>query len=342
VIGLLLWLGGAVAAPAADLSTVHGMTISCPTWGWEWGTDDMASTLTVLDGLGVNWVSVHPYARVDKSGHLQWEPIDPANPPVWLTRPIADAHARGQGVLIKPHLAYWGSGWSWRGEIHFEDEAARQVFFTDYQRWTTELAAATAGADAFSVGTELDQTVGHEDQWRAVIRSVRAVFPGSLTYAANWDRFDEVPFWDALDAVGVQAYFPIAPDVPADALTPEVLDAGWQPWLAKLRAVHARTGKPVVFTEFGYDRSDRAATAPWERGGGPHAAAVQKACLQAAWRAIDSEPAVVGGFLWKWFPGEVQRGDFRMSDPHVRGWIQDAWGRADSARPMLGSAVGDP
>ena len=38
----------------------------------------------------------------------------------------------------------------------------------------------------------------------------RAVYKGKLTYAANWDgEFEEVAFWDALDVIGVQAYFPL-------------------------------------------------------------------------------------------------------------------------------------
>jgi hypothetical protein len=335
----LLVLSALLAAPAAAHEPVHGVTVSCPTWGWEWGSDEMVDTLDVLQGLGVEWISIHPYARIDRSGHVGARELDPQRPPAWLTRPIEEAHARGMKVMIKPHLAYWGSGFSWRGDIAFDDPAARDRFFSEYQAWVTGLASVSAAADAFVVGTELDATLAEEERWREVVASVRTVFPGHLTYAANWDRFESVPFWDALDAVGVQAYFPIAPDVRPEALDAATLDRGWEPWLVRLRGIARRTGKPVVFTELGYDRSPHAARVPWEPGAGDPAlgARVQELALEAAFRAIEREPDVVGAFLWKWFPGEVEHGDFRMSEVRIRERIQRAWGGAPA---VVGSRAG--
>ena len=31
-----------------------------------------------------------------------------------------------------------------------------------------------------------------------------------LLYSANWDHFDPIRFWDALDSIGVSAYCPLA------------------------------------------------------------------------------------------------------------------------------------
>jgi len=333
VLGLLGVLGVASCPTLASGSSdtddgrVRGMTVSCPTWGWEWGSDAMVSTLGTLDELGVNWVSIHPYARIRADGTVSARPIDPDAPPEWLARPIREAHARGQKVLIKPHLAYWGSPFSWRGDIQFTDPAEVETFFRTYRAWVVQLAAAARGSDAFAVGTELDGTLAHEDQWRSVVASVRDVHPGHLTYAANWDHFDEVPFWDDLDAVGVQAYFPVLR--PGEPVSAEALDRGWDRWLPKLRAVHRQTGKPVVFTELGYDRSPRAPYEPWASGGRIRdGAEVQEQALRAALRAIDREPSVVGAFLWKWFPGEVPHGDFRMSEPRLRDLIRRHWSSA--------------
>lgn len=311
----MVWL--CAAALAAD---IHGITLSTHTWGAEWGSDALPPALDELSELGVNWVAFHPYARILGDGTVQWRPIDPYDPPEWLTRPIREAHARGMKVMVTPHLAYWGGPFSWRGDIRFEDEAAWERFFTSYRQWLATLAVVTRDADAFVVGSELDATLAREAEWRQTIIAVRSVFPGPLTYAANWDKYREVPFWDALDAVGIQAYFPLSAAGQPDAAA---LAEGWTRWKRDLEAFHRRTGKIVVFTELGYDDSPRAATAPWENGRGGED--LQRECLRAALRAVDEMPFVVGAFLWKWFPGGAESGDFDMSRPDLRAVVAERW-----------------
>lgn len=317
----MIWLWLVVIALAAD---IRGMTVSTPTWGWEWGTDTMARTIGELEKDGINWVAIHPYAGIRKDGSVSFRPIDPEAPPEWLVRPIREAHARGMKVLIKPHLAYWGSGFSWRGEIKFSDPATRAAFFANYGAWIRAVAAAAHEADAFCVGTELDGLLD-DGAWRKVIRSVREVYKGPVTYAANWDRMNAVPFWDAVDVIGVQAYFPVLTE--GQSPTPAALDAGWNKVLAELRVLNQRYGKHILFTELGYDAVSTAPVQPWRGSRAQDAPAVQEACMRAAFRAIDREPAVIGAFLWKWFPGEQQSGDFRMSSPTMRALLRSTWRR---------------
>ena len=117
-------------------------------------------------------------------------------------------------ICIKPHIAYWGSSFSWRGEIEFSREDAWDRFWRDYRAWITLLAEACREADGFVVGTELDRTLRFEDEWRALIADVRAHTGAPLTYAANWTDYQRVPFWDALDVIGIQAYFPLTDQRP--------------------------------------------------------------------------------------------------------------------------------
>lgn len=310
-------------APKGDHIEVRGITVSTPTWGWEWGTPEMDRTLDVLVETGANWVAIHPYAQIHADGRVTWRKLDRNAPPDWLARPIAEAHRRGLKVMIKPHLAYWGTRFSWRGDIRFDDPAAEERFFRTYGDWITEMAEASATADAFVVGTELDRLTDRERDWRAIIGRVRAVNPGHLTYAANWDAYERVPFWDALDAVGIQAYFPV---IRAGERADEAsMRRGWTRICADLRRIHARTGKPIVFTELGYDASPTAALEPWKSGRGDPAQ--QRLAMRIALDVVRREEHIRGSFLWKWFPGELQRGDFRMSRPDVRAVVRDAWAR---------------
>lgn len=305
---------------------VRGVTISCQTWGWEWGSDEMPGALERVASLGGNWVAIHPYARIAQDGSVRARSLDPQAPPEWLKKPIAWAHERGLKILIKPHLAYWGSGFSWRGEIRFAEGAARERFHAEYRTWILALAACSEGADAFCVGTELCGTTGAEAEWRALIKETRALLPSvPLTYAANWDRYESIPFWDALDVIGIQAYFPLVghAGVPSD----EELKAGWEQVLTKLRAYSQGKGRKVLFTELGYDASPQAARKPWEgsRRPTPPGEALQARCLEAALRAIRAEPCVVGVFLWKDFPGPTRGEDFAVLRPALRPMIREVW-----------------
>lgn len=326
-----LLVAAALAAPATGSPAddaggrIRGITISTHGSGRDWGDDAMVPTMARIRSVGANWVTVHPYARVSPDGSVDFRELDPARPPAWLVRPIREAHAAGMKIMIKPHLAYWGSGFGWRGEIGFDDEAAWERFFSSYRRWIVTIAAATRDADGFAVGTELDRTVGHEADWRRIVAAVRAATPAPLTYAANWTDYERVPFWDALDVVGIQAYFPlVGEDERADD---DALRAGWRRWLGRLHEFSGRVDRPIVFTELGYTDSNEAPVRPWEsRSDGEAGRRMQARCLRIALEELEREPAVIGAFLWKWFPEPRPVGrDFRLADPEIRAVIEAAW-----------------
>ena len=327
---LLALFAAAPPGTGTDARLVHGMTISCQTWGWEWGSDGFARELDTLHALGVNWVAIHPYARIRADGRVEARSLEGGAAPEWITRPIREAHERGMSILVIPHIAYWGSPWSWRGAIEFAREEERARFFASYGEFLLRVARAAQGADGFSIGNELDRLIVHEGEWRRIIAALREVTQAKLTYASNWSDYQHVPFWDALDAIGVEAYFPLseAPD-PDEA----ALEASWRERIAELRALHERVGKPVVFTELGYTISAEAASKPWADGhvrGAPAREAAEKLqqrCLGVALRVIEPERDWLrGAFLWKWFVGESRGESFRMQSETMRAVIGRAWG----------------
>ena len=161
------------------------------------------------------------------------------------------------------------------------------------------------------MGTELDRTVHHAARSRGITNSVREQTNAPLTYAANCDSYQKVPFWAALHAIGVQAYFPLVAE--DQAPEPAVLDAAWARVVEELTVFSHGHDRPVLLTELGYERSPTTALRPWEDGrrrGAPPAPAgelIQKRCLKAALAAVADSDAIVGLFLWKWFPGERSR-----------------------------------
>jgi hypothetical protein len=313
--------GTTVAADARapdPYAEIRGMTISCPGAGRIWGSDLMVETMQEIRDLGVNWVTIHPYAGIRADGTVGASRVDGLYAETtWLTRPIEEAHRLGLKIMIKPHLAYWGSKFSWRGEIAFETDEQWRRFFETYEAWISMVAELSTDADAFVVGTELEATVQFEDEWRRIIAAVRERTDAPLTYAANWDRYERVKFWDALDAVGIQAYFPL---VGHEGLPEQhELDSAWALLVSRLEEVSARHDRDIVLAELGYNRSSVAAVRPWEyRQGGDHAEEVQRRCMLAALRALKESDRVSGAFLWKWMPGQRRRGNFKMSTPAMR------------------------
>jgi hypothetical protein len=333
---LLVALSIVVAAPSVSASgderaddpyrIVRGVTVSCVGAGQSWGSDEMVATLGVLKDLGVNWVSIHPYGGIQNDGTVGRSRIDGLyHDPKWLTRAIDEAHRLGIKIFIKPHIAYWGSRFSWRGDITFETDEQWQRFFDSYEEWIAMVASLSRDADGFAVGTELDRTVSHEARWRSIIEHIRRETNAPLTYCAGWDTFESVAFWDALDVVGIQAYFPLVAH--EDTPTPDEISLGWSNLVQRLDAFGRAHHRDIILGELGYNRSFAAAVRPWayEVDDDPAAEALQLLCLRSALDAIATSENVVGAFLWKWFPGEIPRGNFRLSTPAIRQLLAEKW-----------------
>ena len=321
----LLIVALALPLHAAAESFFKGGTVSLQTWGVEWQTPEMAQTLDELKSLGVNSFSIHPYARITNDGHVVWRVRDENR---HITVPLDWARERGLSAMVIPHLAYWGSKFSWRGEINFETAEEWERFCADYERWIVEMAkvAEAHRAAVFCVGLEYKHAQTHEARWRRIIAAVRSVYRGEVTYGANWDDYEQVAFWDALDYIGILAYFPLStlPNPSARELA-----LAWRNLSDRLEQYSARhDGKRILFVEIGYNDSARAAAEPWSyQQGGEHAREIQERCLDAALSLTSKHSWLAGMFLWKWFPdiAHHEEEDFRVDTPHAKAVIARHW-----------------
>lgn len=110
-------------------------------------------------------------------------------------------------------------------------------------------------------------------RWRELIARVREVYDGPLGYAANFDQYQEVGFWDALDVMGINAYFQLRPELlpqrDAETLQPLLVE-GWRGVLGGIAEVRREQGledMPVVFTEMGYTYRANSTLEPWAADG---------------------------------------------------------------------------
>jgi hypothetical protein len=272
--------------------------------------------LDAFSRLGADAVSLMPFAfqREADRPELRFLNRGPSSETdIGLIHAARAARARGIRVLWKPHV--WVARASWPGEIAMKSEADWAAWWRSYRRYILHhaLLARWAGANLFCVGVELSKTTGREAEWRDLIAAVRLFYPGPLTYAANWyGDLETVRFWDRLDSIGVDAYFPLAEKPGARKAE---LEQGARRVAERLARASRRFGKPVLLTEVGFAAKREAWMEPHVEGG-QYSEEDQAAAYEALLAALDHHPWLAGTFVWKAFsaPGAAGRleADFRF------------------------------
>ena len=172
---------------------------------------------------------------------------------------------QGYKVFIKPHI--WlrkPTDGKWRSQITFDNDADWNKWQNDYRDFILRYAMLSeqAGAEMFCIGTELSEvTIQKPEFWRKLIRDIRKIYSGSITYGANWYKeYEDITFWDDLDFIGVQAYFPLTEN---ESPSLEQIEKGWQKYLPDLENLAIRFDKKILFTELGYRSTMKGASEPW-------------------------------------------------------------------------------
>ncbi len=269
-----------------------------------YGTERDRLELARVRAMGATWVSVMPFGYLSgpTSTALRTSYDRPgAERDAALRATIRHAHALGLRVLLKPHL--WVHG-AWPGAVDppRDDDAAALVDAWGALTLHYAELAAQERVEALTLGVEMDRLAGRVPaRWRAMIAAVRGRFPGTLTYAAGWSDVERVPFWDALDVIGVDHYAPLAR---VEGLVDAAgVEAAALASLRRYAGLSARVGRPVWLTELGFRRDARALVEPWAWVAQSNAPEMDLQSLgyAATLRALRRVPCVQGIFAWKWF-----------------------------------------
>lgn len=183
----------------------------------------------------------------------------------WLKR-VKLAKAAGFKVFIKPHV--WlnnPSDGKWRSDIFPTTEENWELWKNSYRDFILRYAeiAQQTNADLFCIGTEFTRlSIEKPDFWKRLIKEIRGVYSGKITYAANWYReYEQIIFWEDLDYIGIQAYFPL---VKNEYPSVQQISQGWNNHLSTIESVHKKYKRPILFTELGYKSTADSAIEPWE------------------------------------------------------------------------------
>lgn len=216
-------------------------------------------------------------------------------------------------IMLKPQI------WVWRGEftgyvkMNSDDdwkvlEDSYSKFILDYAQLAEELKV-----EIFCMGTELETFIDtRPNYWFDLIKEIRKIYEGKITYAANWDEFKRTPFWSKLDFIGIDAYFPLSKNK-----TPSVKDCleGWQNHLPEIEKKQDMFNKPILFTEFGYRSVDFSVKEPWksDRDMNQVNLEAQTNATKALFQTFWDKEWFSGGFLWKWYHNHEKAGGLNNS-----------------------------
>lgn len=261
--------------------------------------------LQKLSELHVNAISVTPFGYLqapDQPDFFRRSRNARSENDESLVQAKLFAERHDMRVMLKPHILMMGRDWGWPGVVKMKNSTDWNVFFNRYARWMLHYAmlAEIYDFDSLCIGVELvNASYQHEGVWRELIRRWRGVYSGPMVYAANWgEEFENIGFWDALDAIGLNCYYPLSEkEHPAD----DDLLRGAQQVAEKISVVAKKFNKPILFTEIGFTSGPQ----PWlkphdDNHDGQINLEAQRRCYEAMFRALWEKPWLAGLYWWKW------------------------------------------
>ncbi len=258
----------------------------------------------ILD-INANYVAIMPFGFIENLHHSElgfdkkWQWFGEQS--IGVDQYIDEMQKQSVNIMLKPQI--WVSKGAFTGKIEMKTEQDWLNFEKGYTNFILTFAkiAQQKKIRIFCMGTELELFVKNRPQyWLSLIEKVRAIYNGKITYAANWDEYTKTSFWNELDYVGIDGYFPLS-----DKKTPQVnnLKRAWLKHKVSMKKYADSLDKKIIFTEFGYRSVDYAAAKPWEVDYAKTSVNLeaQTNATQALFESLWNEDWFAGGFVWKWF-----------------------------------------
>ena len=267
-----------------------------------YGSQLAKASLEKLKSLGANAIAIVPYSYMRN-------PEKPSSIPIIqdagaeTDESVIFAHREAQKMgmytLLKPQI--W-LGRSWPGEVSMNSEEDWNAFFDYYYRWIRHYAllAEIHDIDGLSLGVEFAKaTIQRPDDWKRLLRKIKDLYSGHITYSANWgDEFEQFSFWDEFDYIGLNCYYPLSKE---EEPKKETLKKTFRSIAEKIEKVSRQYDKPIVFTEIGFRSVDRTWENPHEDSKGRnYNEHCQNLCYEVVFEEIADKDWCKGILWWKW------------------------------------------
>ncbi|NLI99241.1 hypothetical protein GX441_11365 [bacterium] len=209
-----------------------------------------------------------------------------------LAEAIEKARSLGFKLMLKPHLEVEDG--SFRASIF---PFARNEWFKSYAEMILHYAGISREfeIERLCIGTELPIMM-HGNWTHHIIKEIRSVYCGEITFAVNWYALRRPGFWHLLDYIGVDFYASLALRDGDDDYARNL-----EPWLERIEEVSKEYKKPVILTEIGYRSFEGAARRPWDwKSRGRSDQELQAKCYRTFLEAVEQRPWLKAVYFWLW------------------------------------------
>lgn len=301
---------------------------------------DIDAELLIISRNGADYLTITPGWVTDSTSSSNVDRKTNTPPDDILAYAIDKAHELGIRVMLKPHLDLKDLS-RWRANI---DPSNKALFFQNYKAMILHYAdlGQAHKVEQFAIGAELfklSTNKANESYWRDIISEIRKRYSGKLTYSAvfggGYDELNLIPFWDALDSVGLSAYVPLA-----DNTNPSVesLKTSWSEIEQKyVYPAYLKFNKPILVTEVGWKSIDGAAIQPEGSYSDSLDLQEQSDLYQAFFEFWGLKNYFSGVHFWDWWPepnrGGVEDKDFTPQDKPAESIIKKFFGGILSPPP---------
>ncbi|KPK62645.1 hypothetical protein AMJ83_10275 [candidate division WOR_3 bacterium SM23_42] len=296
--------------------------MAIPSWqSHEYLDSRIIESMVVLKSTGATHIAVVPTWYQESLESYSIHPTVNTPTDSAVTNIISEAKALGYVIMLKPHVDVEDG--SFRGEI---SPGNTDQWFISYENFILHYAEIASAEDVeiFCIGTEL-KSLSSRAEWQNIIASVRAIYQGAILYAANWDEYALVSFWELLDFVGIDAYFPLAQD--REATIEEYLQ-NLDLWLYQIDDYQECTGKDIMITEVGFKSVKGSAVSPYDwKYEGVMDEESQADAYRTILATLQRKMWLAGIFFWHWDP--ILRQDSVGYTPYgkqAENVLQEFWG----------------
>ena len=356
VVLLPLCWAGASLAQGTEEKGIRGLTVgpieNSYHPGHGYGSPAFERSLVEAESMGATWIALTPFGRVND---LSAKGVDPTFEKPFrenredVARAVKMAHAHNLKVMLVPHL--WVESGGWRAELDPLTEGGWEAWTRSYRKFVLAWGAVAeqTHVEMMSTGVELRfwVTGPKAPKFAAIVRELRHVYHGTLTYSANWDDAEHTVIWGEVDVMGINAFYPLAPH---DGASMAEMRTGGANVVAKVRALADAWRRPVLFTEVGYTTRSNPSVRPWEWPDGMQNVTIDPLAQAQAYDALLAplldEPQFMGFFVWRVYsdPDDVSQeaewgfsprgkpAELVIRDAFATSWASDktgvrGWGR---------------